>query len=66
MPVNALSRKGPHDRDPKNKETSHVDKASSVSNQAPKDPDEPTEVDLANKEIEHLWEQTEVIDMDTW
>ncbi|MGH7255692.1 MAG: hypothetical protein ACREI3_07935 [Nitrospirales bacterium] len=28
--------------------------------------DEPTEADLAEKELKHLWDATEVIDMDTW
>jgi hypothetical protein len=32
----------------------------------PKNPDEPDEVDLAEKEWKHLWEATEVIDMDKW
>jgi hypothetical protein len=33
---------------------------------APTDPDSPTEADLAEKEWTHLWEATEVIDMDKW
>ena len=32
----------------------------------PKDPDTPSEADLAEKEWTHLWEATEVIDMDRW
>jgi hypothetical protein len=32
----------------------------------PKDPELPTEADLAEKEWKHLWEATEVIDMDKW
>lgn len=32
----------------------------------PKNPDEPDEVDLAEKEWKHLWDATEVIDMDKW
>ncbi|WP_447973146.1 hypothetical protein [Nitrospira sp. Kam-Ns4a] len=32
----------------------------------PKNPDEPDERDLAEKEWKHLWDATEVIDMDKW
>jgi hypothetical protein len=32
----------------------------------PKDPEVPSEADLAEKEWKHLWEATEVIDMDKW
>jgi hypothetical protein len=32
----------------------------------PKDPDAPSEADMAEKEWKHLWEATEVIDMDKW
>lgn len=31
---------------------------------ASKNPDEPDEADLAEKELAHLWDATEVIDMD--
>jgi hypothetical protein len=37
-----------------------------ASTPASKSLDEPTEADLAQKEWQHLWEQTEVIDMDKW
>jgi len=33
---------------------------------ASKNPDEPDEADLAEKESKHLWDATEVIDMDRW
>jgi len=33
---------------------------------ASKNPDEPDEADLAEKELTHLWDATEVIDMDKW
>lgn len=37
------------------------------SDKAPsKNPDEPDEADLAEKESKHLWDATEVIDMDRW
>ncbi len=34
--------------------------------EAKKNLDEPTEADLAEKEWTHLWDATEVIDMDKW
>ncbi len=66
MPVNALSGKGPKDQDPKHNEDAHVDEQEAPADSTPNEPYEVTETELAHREIDHLWEQTEVIDMDTW
>ena len=66
MPVNMdpkKRRKRPESKDPQTKagaSPKDSDKA------APKNPDEPDEADLAEKELTHLWDATEVIDMDKW
>lgn len=65
MPVNALSGKGPNDQNPKHNEDAPIEEEA-PSESTPKEPYELTETELAHREIDHLWEQTEVIDMDTW
>ncbi|MGH7251406.1 MAG: hypothetical protein ACREIK_06075 [Nitrospiraceae bacterium] len=66
MPVNMdpkKRRKRPESKDAQTKagaSPKDSDKAAS------KNPDEPDEADLAEKELTHLWDATEVIDMDKW
>jgi hypothetical protein len=65
MPVNRNPRKRltppKPDRAPELEET-----AGAPADPQPKNPDEPTEADLAQKEWQDLWEENEPIDMDKW
>lgn len=65
MPVNMNPKKRIGHKEP----AEPAQKAEEPKDSTPtpaKNPDEPTEADLAQKEEQHLWEETEVIDMDKW
>lgn len=69
MPVNMdpqkRLRKKAQKKDEQDREE-ETEKAATGSPSGPKNLDEPTEADLAEKEWKHLWDATEVIDMDKW
>lgn len=72
MPVNMDPSKkratgaDPGQDDPKEEAAQPVPDAEAAAKAKPKNPDEPDEADLAEKEWKHLWDATEVIDMDKW
>lgn len=56
----------PVNRKPKNRVRPSEPTESAPPPAPPKNADEPTEADLAQKEWEDLWEENEPIDMDKW
>jgi len=66
MPVNRDPKKRRKSAGAKDVQTKAGAHPQSSGQATPKNPDEPDEADLAEKESKHLWDATEVIDMDKW
>lgn len=66
MPVNRDPKKRRKSAGAEDVQTKAGAHPQSSGQATPKNPDEPDEADLAEKELTHLWDATEVIDMDKW
>ncbi len=66
MPVNREPKKRVRPSEPAESAPKTEEETCASAPPPPKNPDEPTEADLAQKEWQDLWEENEPIDMDKW